>query len=279
MKKNILLSLVTVVALLINGCTTEEENTTEIVAITPTDGEAIVSRTTAISIEFSETMDVSSCESRFGLFMGNLESIPTNMTGRMDGDYSWNDDHTIMTFHGDSSLMDSAMYSICLQEGMQSHSAMGDGMMMSGMNGHGMEVTSGIISKFTTENSSLARILTISPANGSADIDLTTEIQIEFDSPMDIESCESRFGLHEGELMEMPMMGMMSGLAGGFHWNVDSTMMIFQPDSMLIDSTMYTICLMEGMQTADHNGNMMTSGMSDFGDLVDTGIFIKFLTK
>lgn len=279
MKKYIIIGVVAVTALLITGCAQEEEAAPEITAITPADGAVNVSKTVAVNVEFNEAMHMSSCESRFGLFSGNLESIPTNMTGRIDGKFTWNEDQTIMTFHADSALMDSAMYSICLQEGMLSHDAMGEGMMMSGMDGHGMEVAGGIISRFTTGNQSLPRIVSVSPANGSTGIEGTTEIQIAFDNPMDTESCESRFGLHQGELTEMPMMGMMSGLGGIFHWNSDSTMMTFQPDSVLMDSTVYSICLTEGMQTADHDGIMMLSDMFDHGNRIDNGIFAKFLTK
>jgi len=102
-------------------------------------------------------------------------------------------------------------------------------------------------------------------------------------NPMDTESCESRFGLHLGDLDEMPTMGMgmgmMPGLEGSFHWNHDSTMMNFHPDSMLMDSSMYTICLMEGMESANHNGTMMLSNMSDHGIQADSGILSKFFTK
>lgn len=279
MKKNMIIGVVAVTALFITGCAQEEEVAPEITAITPADGAVNVSKTIAVNVEFNETMHMSSCESRFGLFSGNLENIPANMTGRMDGEFTWNEDQTVMTFHANSALMDSAMYSICLQEGMLSHDAMGEGMMMSGMDGHGMDVAGGIISRFTTGNQGVARIASVSPANGSTGIEGTTEIRIAFDNPMDAASCESRFGLHKGELTEMPMMGMMSGLDGTFHWNSDSTMMTFQPDSVLMDSTLYSICLTEGMQTAGHDGTMMLSDMSDYGNRIDNGISAKFLTK
>ena len=122
-------------------------------------------------------------------------------------------------------------------------------------------------------------ILSVTPKDGATGVAKTVAIQVDFTESMNTESCESRFGLHEGELTEMPMMGMMNGLDGSFHWNSDSTMMTFQPDSMLMDSTMYTICLMEGMQTADHDRTMMLSDMSDNGDQVDNGIFSKFFTQ
>jgi hypothetical protein len=132
------------------SCTDNQETPApEIVAITPPDGATAVAKTTAIQVEFSETMDRSSCESRFGLFLGNLDSIPVNMAGMMAGEFGWNGDGTVMTFHPDSLLMDSTMYSICLQEGMMADHD--HGMMMSGMMDHGQQVTGGIISRFTTQ--------------------------------------------------------------------------------------------------------------------------------
>ncbi len=277
--KKLLFSLVVTGIFAIVGCSNDETNTPVIISVTPADGTVNVSKTIAVKVEFSEMMESSSCESRFGLFPGILEDIPTNMMGRLDGEFSWNDDYTIMTFHGDSILMDSAMYSICLQEGMMANDGMGNGMMMSNMDGHGMEVSDGIISKFMTANQTVARIASVDPLNGSTELDNNIKINIEFVNSMDTESCESRFGLHQGELTEMPMMGMMSGLDGTFHWNSDSTMMTFDPDSMLMDSTLYTICLMEGMETADHGDSMILSTMSGHGNQVDGGIFSTFFTK
>ena len=59
----------------------------------------------AIHVEFTEGMDTNSFQSRFGIYMGNLEEIPTNMMGQMngmmDGHFQWTDDQTMMTSHPD----------------------------------------------------------------------------------------------------------------------------------------------------------------------------------
>ncbi|GEM_PF-1058489 len=278
--KIVISGILTLTTIFLAGCADDGgEAGPEIVAISPADGAANVARTTNVLVQFNEPMDKSSCESRFGLFVGDLDTIPADIMGRMHGEFTWNADQTVMSFHPDSLLMDSTMYSIYLQEGMMAKDSHGDGMMISGMKRHGMEMTDGIISRFTTEKTSLPKILTVYPADGASNVETTTAINIEYNRSMDAESCESRFGLHEGELTEMPMMGMMTGVEGTFNWNSDSTMMTFQPDSALMDSTMYTICLMEGMQTANHDGTMMLSGMADFGSQVDNGIFATFLTK
>jgi len=139
MKQTRTLTMLSIALLLLIGCEKDQQSTVEILSITPADGETNVLKTVKVQVEFNESMESSSCESRFGLFQGVLESIPSNMMGSMEGEFTWNDDHTMMTFHSDSMLMDSTMYSICLEEGMMAEDMMGDGMMMSNMNDHGME--------------------------------------------------------------------------------------------------------------------------------------------
>lgn len=129
---------------------TATDETLDIVSVLPADGAANVSRTTDIQVTFSDAMDMESCETRFGIFHGKLDSIPAQMQGAMQGNYSWNEIQTEMTFHPDS-LMDSTWYSICLQEGMMSSSQHGDGMMQNGMMNHGQSVSGGIISTFLTQ--------------------------------------------------------------------------------------------------------------------------------
>lgn len=129
----------------------------ELSRITPLDGAVDVAVDADITVRFTEAMDVASCQSRFGVYMGELDEIPTNMMGQMhgmmSGQFQWNDDQTIMTFHPDSMLMDSTMYSICIQEGMQMHHHGGGGMMNMGqMGNHGSRAGNGIISTFRTRN-------------------------------------------------------------------------------------------------------------------------------
>ncbi len=137
---------------LLVGCSLfeEDEATPRILSITPPDNANEIAKTVSVEIEFNQEMDTESCETRFGLFQGNLDAIPLNMNGRMHGEYAWNKDHTMMTFSPDSMLMDSTMFSICLQEGMRMHNH-GDDMMMGGMRRHGMETTGGIITLFKTQ--------------------------------------------------------------------------------------------------------------------------------
>ncbi|NQV29941.1 MAG: Ig-like domain-containing protein [Candidatus Marinimicrobia bacterium] len=135
----------------------EQNEVPELSRITPVDSSIGISIDAAITVEFIEGMDIASCQSRFGLFMADLDSIPSNMMGQMHGmvggEYHWNDEQTMMTFYPDSTFMDSTMYSICLQEGMQMHHHGGGNMMnMNHMGSYGSTVGNGIISKFHTRN-------------------------------------------------------------------------------------------------------------------------------
>ncbi len=142
-----------IAGLLWNGCEERPQSNLETVSITPEHGVTNVNKSITIQVEFSESMEPASCESRFGLHIGELNKMPMmdNMYGDIPGQFHWNTDQTVMMFHPDSTLWDSTMYSICLQEGMMTdeHDAMG--MMTQGMSGHGMEITDGIITHFTTE--------------------------------------------------------------------------------------------------------------------------------
>ncbi len=144
------------------GCTDEDPaDVPEITSITPADGSLQVARGTEISVSFSNSMDISECQSRFGLFHGELEQIPEDFSSSVTGAFSWNDNNTIMTFYPDSSLDANTMYSICLKEGMlmeHEHSSMMDSdhghsndMMTGDMHISGLKVSGGMIIKFTTE--------------------------------------------------------------------------------------------------------------------------------
>lgn len=149
-KETISLILILFLGLWTLGCEDEDKVSPEILSISPTNGSTSVAKTTEITVEFSESMDKMSCESRFALIMGDLDDMPDNFNDGMHGTFDWDSDGLMMTFYPDSTLMDSAMYSICLKEGMEMHEH-GSGMMLSGMNDHGSSAIGGVISKFETE--------------------------------------------------------------------------------------------------------------------------------
>ncbi len=262
----------------LTGCNVNNGDTPEIVSISPPDGATEVARTTSVEVVFSDPMDTGSCESRFGLFSGQLSTIPENMMGRMQGQFSWNSDRTVMTFQSDT-LMDSTMYSVCLQSGMMMDSDQGEGMMMSGMQDHGMEVEEGIISYFTTAAQVSPRIISVTPADGSTNVSPLATVEVRFSVPMNMNTVESRMELHQGALTEMPMMGMMNGMSGNYSWDETGMTMTFDPDSMLMDSTMYTLCLMDGMEMMADESQTMMSDMISMGQEVNGGVFITFVTE
>ncbi len=128
-------------------------------------------------------------------------------------------------------------------------------------------------------------VVSISPSNGATNVARTTAIEVTFSKAMDTLSCESRFGLHTGELTEMPMMGMMGmgttlgDVPGQYSWNDDHTVMTFQLASALMDSALYSICLMEGMESEDHEGMITMDGMMDHGSQLDGGMVTMFSTE
>lgn len=156
--KAVLLAALSISFLLISCEETADQDeaiNAELSRITPTNGAIDIDPAAEITVEFTEEMDITSCQSRFGVFMGELDEIPTNMMGQMhgmmNGQFHWSDDQTMMIFHPDTSLMDTTMYSICLQEGMQMHHH-GEGEMMGQgrMQGYGNSTGEGIIVHFRT---------------------------------------------------------------------------------------------------------------------------------
>jgi len=70
-----------------------------------------------------------------------------------------------------------------------------------------------------------------------------------------------------------------TSIGGHFSWNMDHTEMMFHPDSMFIDSAMYTFHLNEGMRSRDHGGSMMMSAMNMYGPETESRIICTFLTE
>ena len=119
------------------------------------------------------------------------------------------------------------------------------------------------------------------PPDGAVAVPLDTSILVSFSMPMDTASCETRFRLHVGA--EDSNGHMMSGgntsIGGHFSWNGDHTEMTFSPDSMFIDSAMYTYHLDAGMRSHDHDGTMMMPGMNMHGQETEGGITCAFLSE
>ncbi|MBL7052259.1 MAG: Ig-like domain-containing protein [Candidatus Marinimicrobia bacterium] len=128
-----------------------------------------------------------------------------------------------------------------------------------------------------TDDESIPKIASITPSNGATLVEKSAPIVVEFTEPMNTGSCQSRFHLHMDEITSMEEMT--DGLSGNFSWNNGQTVMTFQPQSQLLGSSMYSICIQEGMMSSNQNCNVMMSGMMGWGNEVNGGIICVFTTK
>lgn len=169
MKNIVKIGLISLIGLVITQCEVNEDNVQvipEIVSIIPENGTIDISVDSSVQIEFSEPMNVESCESRFQLTAANMsemydsddmmgdnmmndDSMDSNMV-TINGSFTWDEEQMTMTFHPDSMLMSSTMHTIWLGEGMETHNH-GDNMVLSGMQNQGNFIENGIESIFTTK--------------------------------------------------------------------------------------------------------------------------------
>ncbi len=124
-------------------------------------------------------------------------------------------------------------------------------------------------------------VLSVYPADGAVAVPADTSILVTFDMPMDTASCEARFFACEGDMVNTGhmMMHAQAEIPGHFSWNEDFTEMMFRPDSILMDSAMYTYHLEPGMESREHGDPMMMSGMRSHGRELDDGIISMFTTE
>ncbi len=142
-------------------------------------------------------------------------------------------------------------------------------------------VIMGGCSKMAQDSGPAPSVLSVYPPDGALAVPADTSILVTFDMPMDTASCEARFFALEGNMVDSGhmMMHTQAGMPGHFNWNEDYTEMMFHPDSILMDSTMYTYHLESGMESREHGGPMMMSGMRSHGREFDDGIISTFTTE
>lgn len=135
-------------------------------------------------------------------------------------------------------------------------------------------------SEMDPDSGSAPRVLAVYPADGVVAIPADTSILVTFDMPMDSASCEARFFAFEGNMVNTShmMMHAQAEMPGHFNWNEDYTEMMFHPDSILMDTTMYTYHLESGMESREHSDRMMMMGMRIHGREIDDGIICTFTT-
>ena len=98
-----------------------------------------------------------------------------------------------------------------------------------------------------TFKTSTPRLVSISPGNGAAAVDLDTTFRVEFNQPMDNTSVEANFTLLDPE---------QDVVEGDFGWDESFTTLTFTPTSLLARGTYYSLALM---------GNSRTSGGASLG--------------
>lgn len=159
MKKNLIISL-GLLAILMGtiGCDAMAQNddiAPSILGVYPANASVNVATDTSIVVTFDMAMDTASCEALFYAYEGDVNGQMGHMMMHqqqtLSGEFSWNDDHTEMTFHPDVMFSDSTTYTFHLEEGMEDNDH--DGMTMSGMMGFGLESDDGIICTFSTGES------------------------------------------------------------------------------------------------------------------------------
>ena len=144
------------VMVLVSGCSPagpEETADPALLSVYPADGAMAVPSDTTIIVYYSEPMDTATCEARFYAYHGDGSGMGHMMMHNqqeMTGSFMWNEDHTEMTFHPDSSFMDSTMVTFHLEEGMEAHQSSRH-LMMAGMSSWGMATDDGIFCTFTTK--------------------------------------------------------------------------------------------------------------------------------
>ncbi len=142
-------------------------------------------------------------------------------------------------------------------------------------------VIMGGCSEMGQDNGPAPSVVSVYPADGAMAVPADTSILVTFDMPMDTASCEARFFAFEGDMVNTShmMMHAQAGMPGHFVWNEDFTEMMFHPDSILMDSTMYTYHLESGMESREHGDQMMMSGIGNHGRKLDDGIICTFTTE
>ncbi len=142
-------------------------------------------------------------------------------------------------------------------------------------------VIMGGCSKMDQDSGPAPSVLSVYPPDGALAVPADTSILITFDMPMDTASCEARFFAYQGDMVDSGhmMMDTQAGMPGHFNWNENYTEMIFHPDSIFMDSTMYTYHLESGMESREHGDQMMMMGMRIHGQELDDGVICTFTTE
>ena len=204
-------------------------------SVSPADGAEDVARNTNVVVTFSEAMDRSSAEAAFSLKRG---------TESVSGAFSWNEDSTVMTFDPASDLANSSLHD----------AEVGTGVMDA--QGNGLDAVK--TWSFETADTVAPGVSSVSPADDTEDVARNANVVVTFSEAMDRSSAEGAFSLKRGT----------ESVSGAFSWNTDSTVMTFDPDSDLAESSTYDAQV--GTGATDSAGNPLASAQSWSFETVDT---------
>lgn len=166
-----------------------------------------IKQDSSIRIRFETPMDTTIVEEKL------------TITPVIQGDFSWNEDLTILTITPTTVLPKETKFTFTFAEGL--------------MNLNGGISETAVTYEFETIGE--IRIKSTTPQNDEVKVRENTTIRIQFDQEVDKESAQSKFSISPG-------------VGGTFEWENDSTM-IFKPNSQLNFNTTYTVQLSEGVKS------------------------------
>lgn len=181
----------------------------EIISVEPGDGAMEVSVDSQVVVEFSEPMNEASAEASF---------LCAPITGAsVSGSFSWS--VNTMSFTPDENFLYETEYQVSISTDAED------------LNGNSLSET--YSSRFTTsqvEDTVLPWVVSVEPEDSESNVDITSDITIQFSETMDEASAETAFACG-------PLTG--AALSGDFSWAGND--MTFTPDTELSQDTVYSV--------------------------------------
>ena len=193
--------------------TTLDITAPEVAGVTPLDGSIDVSVNTDLTVTFNELMDQTSVQ--------NASSINPKATGT----FSWGGN--TMTYNPSSDLSAGNLYTVTIGTGAKDLS--------------GNSLTSAHNWSFTTGDAVAPEVTSVTPLDGSTDVNVTTDIKVTFNEGMDQTSVQSAFSTSPSS-------------TGTFSWSGNT--MTYNPSSNLSPEATYTVTI--GTGAKDDSGNSLT---------------------
>lgn len=203
-----------------------------VLSVLPSNGYLSAAISSDITVEFSEDIDISTVTS--STFTVNDVTVPA-IPVPVSGVYSYDPLLRIVMFTPDVNFSYNTPYSVKLTAGI--------------MNPAGEYMVSDYIWSFTTAVQFFINVVSVLPVNGSADIPIGTNIDVTFNDIIDDTTLtSSTFTLNPG------------AVTGVYSFNPLTKTAVFNPDTDLPPSTLFTVNLTTGITNAF--GDSMASAYS-----------------